>query len=182
MDKITLFGKIAHHFNGQDGEFFDINGEINLNSGNFSSNFTEIGVINSSFLPQLNAFRFLKSSFIIHPSGWMMKELHGRYSGFNWNNSFLAYKLPLNTTTHLKSKTHFSFRAETSWMFGKINDWRPLNFDRLNASFKFYYHPQFLEDIGLFVQIYRGMDYYNIYFQHQIRIVRFGIMTEIVRF
>ena len=54
--------------------------------------------------------------------------------------------------------------------------------NRLNASFTFYYHPKFLEDIGLFVQLYHGYDYYNINYQHQMSIIRFGLMTEILRF
>ncbi len=62
------------------------------------------------------------------------------------------------------------------------NDWKTFDLNRLNASLRFYYRPKFLEDIGLFVQLYHGMDYYNIYFQHQISVIRLGIMTEILRF
>jgi len=41
---------------------------------------------------------------------------------------------------------------------------------------------KFLEDIGFFIQFYHGTDYYNIYFQNQLNIIRFGLMTEILRF
>jgi len=34
----------------------------------------------------------------------------------------------------------------------------------------------------LFVQLYHGYDYYNINYQHQMSIIRFGLMTEILRF
>ena len=54
--------------------------------------------------------------------------------------------------------------------------------NRFNLSLTFYYHPNILEDIGLFAQIYHGMDYYNIYFNRKPDIIRFGIMTEKLRF
>jgi hypothetical protein len=67
-------------------------------------------------------------------------------------------------------------------MLEHYKDLNLFDFDRFNASLTFYYHPKFLEDIGLFVQFYHGMDYYNIYFEHQLSVIRFGIMTEILRF
>ena len=67
-------------------------------------------------------------------------------------------------------------------MFGNINNWNEISFDRINLSLTFYYHPQFMEDIGLFVQYYHGMDYYNIYFNQKLDIIRFGLMTEKLRF
>ena len=73
-------------------------------------------------------------------------------------------------------------KLETNLMLDQYNNLDFFDADRINAGLTFYYHPQFLEDIGLFVQFYHGMDYYNIYFQHQLDVIRFGIMTEILRF
>ena len=183
-NKLTLFGKIAHHSNGQEGEFYTENGEVNLQTGNFSTNYVELGFLKPSFSKQLNAFKTIKSSIEIHPKEWMLEELHGQYSGLRWHNTFLAYKLPMksNSTNRKEQKANLSVKAETIWMFDNINDWDTFNLDRLNLSLIVYYHPKFLEDIGLFVQFYHGMDYYNIYFQHQISSIRFDIMTEVLRF
>ncbi|MDP2089677.1 MAG: hypothetical protein Q8J84_09790 [Flavobacteriaceae bacterium] len=182
LNKLTLFGKIAHHSNGQDGGFYEENGNINLVSGNFATNFTELGFIKSSHSNRRNAFKFFKSTVEVHPKSWMLNEMQGKYSGFRWHNTFLAYKLPMDGNSDENSKANFSVKAETTWMLDNVNNWDTFNLNRLNASFIFYYHPKFLEDIGMFVQFYHGMDYYNIYFQHQISIIRFGIMTEILRF
>jgi hypothetical protein len=183
-NKLTLFGKIAHHSNGQDGNFYTENGDVNLQSGNFSTNYVELGFLKSSYSNQLNAFKFIKSSIEIHPKKWMLEELQGQYSGLRWHNTFLAYKLPMNNDSfkNKEQKANLSVKAETTWMFDNINNWDIFNSKRLNASLIIYYHPKFLEDIGFFVQFYRGMDYYNIYFQHQISTIRFGIMTEVLRF
>ncbi len=182
INKLSLFGKIAHHSNGQDGDFNDENGDINLKSGNFATNYTELGFIKSYYNTKHNAFRFFKSSIEFHPKTWMLEEMQGIYSGLRWHNTFLAYKLPINGNSNGNNKANFSVKAEASWMIDNVNNWETFNLYRLNASLRFYYHPKFLEDIGLFVQFYHGMDYYNIYFQHQISVIRFGIMTEILRF
>ncbi len=76
----------------------------------------------------------------------------------------------------------FSLKAQTTWFIDNINDWDTFNIKRLSASLTFYYHPKFLEDIGFFVQYYHGTDYYNIYFLHRLDVIRFGIMTELLRF
>ena len=183
-NKLTLFGKIAHHSNGQDGNFYTDDGKVNLQSGNFATNYLELGFLQSSYSQNLKAFKFIKSSVEIHPKSWMLEELHGQYSGLRWHNTFLAYKLPMKTNPlpNEKQRANFSIKAETTIMLDNFNNWNYFDAKRLNASLIVYYHPKFLEDIGFFVQFYHGMDYYNIYFQHQISSIRFGIMTETLRF
>ncbi len=179
--KLTLFGRFAHHSNGQDGSFFNDDGNINLINGNFATNFAELGFIKSSFSSRLNTFKFFKSSVEIHPKSWMLEELQGTYSGLRWHNTFLAYKLPTGDFNKSR-KANVSLKAETTLMLDNINNLNTFDLKRLNASLTFYYHPKFLEDIGLFVQFYHGADYYNIYFQNRLDIIRFGLMTEILRF
>jgi hypothetical protein len=177
----TFFGRIAHHSNGQDGDFYDENGFINLQSGNFATNFFEIGFIKTSHSSAVNAIRFFKSSIEIHPKSWMLEELEGQYSGLRWHNTFEAFKLPF-IKSEKEGNPNFSLKFETSLMLDNYNNLEIFDLDRLNASLTFYYHPKFLEDIGLFVQFYHGKDYYNIYFQDKLDIIRFGIMTEILKF
>jgi len=40
---LNLFGRAAHHSNGQDGDFFLEDGSINTTSGNFATNFFRTG-------------------------------------------------------------------------------------------------------------------------------------------
>jgi hypothetical protein len=180
--KLTLFSRFAHHSNGQNGDFYNENGTINLLTGNFATNFIELGLIKSSYSNHLNAFKFFKSSVEMHPKSWMMDEMRGKYSGLRWHNTFIAYKLRVADDFNKSRKANFSLKAETTLMVDAINKQNTFDIKRLNASLTFYYHPKFFEDIGLFVQFYHGMDYYNIYFNHQISTIRFGIMTEILRF
>ncbi len=181
LEYAVLFGRLAHHSNGQDGEFYNEDGSINLETGNFSTNFVEFGLLKTGYSDNLKAIKTIKSSIEIHPKYWMFKELNGIYSGLRWNSSFTSFKFPINKAAN-QDRAKFSLKAETTIMLDNYNDLKFLDLNRINAKLTFYYHPSFLEDIGLFVQFYHGMDYYNIYFNHQISVIRFGIMTEILRF
>tara|TARA_R110000822_G_scaffold73538_1_gene176718 strand:+ start:430 stop:1329 length:900 start_codon:yes stop_codon:yes gene_type:complete len=181
-DRSTIFVKMGHHSNGQDGSFYNDDGNINLQTGNFATNFFEMGWLKTDYNSNLKAEKIFKTSLEVHPRSWMLQELHGQYSGLRWHNAFLAYKLPLKMGPRGSIKANFSLKAETMWSLDKLYDWDTFNIKRLNASVTFYYHPKFLEDIGFFVRYYHGMDYYNIYFQHRLDVVRFGIMTELLRF
>ena len=179
---LSLFGRLAHHSNGQDGDFFLENGEVNLLSGNFATNYFEAGLIKTNFNSRFNAHQFFKTSLEIHPKAWISDELIGIYSRVRWHNAISIFKLPAKNTPTSKRNADISLKGEATWMFGDVMDWDWLSVDRLNLRLTLYYHPKFLEDIGLFVQYYHGSDYYNMYFGHSLDIIRFGLMTEKLRF
>jgi hypothetical protein len=179
VNSLNLFGRYAHHSNGQKGDFYLDNGEINLENGNFATNYFELGVIKTNYNARYNAVQFFATSFEFHPESLTYEELIGLYSLYRWNATFSIFKLPGKSES--KNAT-ISIKGKTTWMFGNVNDWDVFSLKRLNFSFTFYYHPKFMEDIGIFTQFYHGMDYYNIYFNHQITVLRFGIMTELLRF
>ncbi len=181
-NSLSLFGKIAHHSNGQDGEYMLDNGEINLKTGDFSTNFFEIGFIKTNFNKKFNAVQFFGTSFEIHPKSLTNTSMIGSYGLYRWNSVFSIFKLPVNKENNKKKRASISLKGESTWMFGDLYDWDWYSLNRLNLSFTFYYHPKFLEEIGVFINIYHGMDYYNIYFNHQISVIRFGLMTEILQF
>ena len=180
--KLTAFGRYAHHSNGQDGEFFLENGEINVISGDFATNYVEIGLIITNIITRFNAYQFFKTSFEFHPQEWNADELEGIFGKYRWHNAFSIYKVSPGNNNDSGKKADISLKGETTWMFGELNNWNEFSFKRLNLSFTFYYHPKFLEDIGLFAQYYHGSDYYNIYFDHRLDVLRFGLMTEKLRF
>ncbi len=179
---LSIFGKIAHHSNGQDGDFYLENGKTNLLSGDFATNYFEAGIIKTSFISRFDAYQFLKTSLEVHPRTWSVGPLAGRYSTVRWHNTILFFKLPVTENKNIRQKAQVSLKAETTWMFGRVKGWDDFSSKRLNIKLTVYYHPTFLEDIGLFAQIYHGMDYYNIYFNHQLKVIRFGLMTEKLRF
>ena len=164
LNYLVLFGKIAHHSNGQDGNFYNEDNTINLQSGNFATNFFELGFLKTAYSNKLKAIKTFKSSIEIHPKSWILQELKGSYSGLRWHNTFTSFKFPLSADE--SKRANFSLKAETTLMLDNYKDLDVFDLKRFNGSLTFYYHPKFLEDIGLFVQFYHGMDYYNIYFNN----------------
>lgn len=181
QEKNAVFGKLAHHSNGQDGDFRLENGDFNVESGDFSTNYFELGLIRTRYSKQFNAYQFFKSSFEIHPNNWDQWELDGIYSKYRWHNAFSIFKLPV-TENREKKKPNLSVKGEFTWMFGDFNQLDAFSLERINLGLTLFYHPKFLEDLGLFVQYYHGSDYYNMYFDHRLDVLRFGIMTEKLRF
>lgn len=178
----NAFFRIAHHSNGQDGDFILADGSFNHKSGNFATNFLEAGYIITNLNRRFNAYQFFKTSFEIHPNGFMQEELEGYYSQYRWHNAFSIFILSSKNNQEGIKKTAISLNGETTWMFGNFNQLDTFSAERLNLSLTFYYHPKFLEDLGLFVQYYHGTDYYNMYFDHRLDVLRFGFMTEKLRF
>jgi len=181
VNSLSIYGKYVHHSNGQEDDFYLENGEINFKSGDFSTNYYELGLIKTNLSRKFNAAQFFGTSVEIYPPKAMREDLHPVYSMFRWNTKFSIFKIP--TDQNNRKKAHISIKGQTTWMFGELNGWSAFSLNRLNLSLTFYYHPKFLEDIGFFAQIYHGLDYYNIYyFSDQIDMIRFGIMTDKLRF
>ena len=182
VNSLSVFGKIAHHSNGQESEFYLPNGEINYKSGNFVTNYFKFGMTKTNYNTEFDAAQFFSTSLEVHPYYLMNEEIRDIYSLVRWNSIFSIFKLPTENTKNKKRNADFSIKGQSSWMFGNYNDLNSFSLNRLNLSLIFYYHSSFFEDVGLYTQIYRGMDYYNIYFDHQITVITFGIMTEKLRF
>lgn len=180
-DKLSLFGRVAHHSNGQEGNFYLENGEVNLSSGSFSTNYYEVGLIRTFFDTNLHAAQLFRTSLEIHPTKQISKEIIGKYSLYRWHNILSIFKLNGKKEANKEEKANISVKGEVTWMFGHVNDWDTFSINRLNSSLTFFYHPDFLEDVGLFVQLYHGQDYYNIYFDRTLSMIRLGIMTEKLR-
>lgn len=180
--QVNFFGRLVHHSNGQEGESFLENGDINHLTGNFSTNYLELGFIKTNYNPRFKAMQFFSSSIEYHPPGFPAAELNGLFSTLRWHSSFSVFKLYGRGDTDKKSKSQFSIKGKISILFGDVSNWKSFDRKRLETSLTIAYYPPPLEDIGLFVSIYRGRDYYNIYFDKQLSLISFGFVTELLRF
>ena len=178
---LTWYGRLAHHSNGQDDPLILEDGSVNLLSGDFATNYMETGLIVTTFNNKTNAVRFYKAGFEYHPENSVHKEMGGRYSRHKLNLSFSAFKLP-ESTNEVKEKARFSLDFKTSILFGDMGDVGTFSTDRLQTSLTFSYFPNFFQDFGLFVEFYHGKDYYNVYYDKTRNMLRFGIMTNKLRF
>lgn len=175
-----LFLKLAHHSNGQEEPFYLSDGKVNLQSGNFSTNFIEIGAF---FNKKLNLQGLkgtsIRSSFEIHPDLDRSPELKGKYSFFRWHNQFRIFFLSRDKDiVSAASNPRFQATLNTTWLFGEIDEHRFIDAGRrFILSVTGEYRPKFLKDVSLFVNFYSGEDYYNIHFGKHIVALRFGLQA-----
>ncbi len=178
---LTLFGRLAHHSNGQQDDLILDSGQINRLSGDFATNYVEGGGIITNFNHKTRAVRFFKTSFEYHPENSVHRQLKGEFSRFRWHFEFSAFKLPKIKTSG-KTKPDISLNLKTTWQFGDIPSLDFFSYERLQAGLTLSYYPDFLDEMGFFIQFYTGRDYYNLYFDKYRSMIRFGLMTDKLRF
>jgi len=190
-----LFGRIAHHSNGQDGDFYNVDRTINTTDGNFSTNFLEVGFfLTKSFVLKQNAAEFFRSSIEYHPNTLQDEvELNNRYGNIRWHNDIRIFKFTKesfasifsgngdNESSSENHKLRPNLRAiiNTTFIFGEMKDVDALDFSkRFGGSISLSYNPKYLEDVRIFIQYYYGQDYYNIHFNNTLSELRIGLMAD----
>ncbi len=179
-----VFLSVVHHSNGQDDSFFMEDGDVNTYSGDFSTNYLELGVFfNKKLVPFAHTTEYFKTSLEYHLDFYRSKELKGRYSFLRWNNSIRVFRsftsmrsLKLNKNPRLQST------LETNWLFGDIGDAGFFDLkERFNISFTIAYRPRNLTDVSFFINAYSGKDYYNMQFEKRLSVVRVGLQAYAFR-
>lgn len=182
-----VFLTLAHHSNGQEGDFYLQNGEINTKTGSFSTNYFEFGIFfNRHLLPFANTTEYLKSSLEIHPGLDMNEELKGRYGNYRWHNRLKIYRLSWKQLSgFFEDKQTYNVKIpvwsavfETNWIFGERNGAKASDIsERFSIMAKLGYKPLKVRDVSFFVKFYSGEDYYNIYFTRRISYFQFGLQA-----
>ena len=178
-DKVKyLFLNLTHHSNGQDGDFFNEDGSFNTVSGDFSTNYLELGLfLNQNVVPFSNTNEYFRTSLEYHLNVKRADELEGRYSFVRWHNNFRIFRFPGYGGDSKKlvvdKNPAVQTRLETTWLFGKMNDASFFDLkERFNFSLTMAYRPKFLSDVSLFANFYSGEDYYNMHFYRRITVFR----------
>jgi hypothetical protein len=165
----TFYGSVtlSHHSNGQSGPFFDMNGDINHETGSFSTNYLEFTAYATGFKGPW--FGWTALSLEVHPSFSENNELNGRYG--QWRLHFattLLANLPLRGEVSLQLSAildSFMKTSKSAWV-------REL--ERFPISLRYTITIPGI-DLGIYVGYYFGHDYYNIYFDRVIHTVQIGI-------
>jgi hypothetical protein len=189
-----IFGRVVHHSNGQDGDFYNADGTINTANGSFSTNYIEMGFFFAKiFTLHPNATEFFRSSIEYHPKNMQDKVLNDKYGNVRWHNDIKVFKFTKEAFTAIfsgngkmedgsekqKERPYIRANVNTTFIFGKMEDVDALDFlKRFGGSITLSYNPKYLEDVRLFVQYYYGQDYYNIYFENTLSELRIGLMAD----
>lgn len=175
-----LFLTLAHHSNGQEDNFYLPDGSINTFSGDFSTNYIEMGFFfNERFVPFSNTTEYFRTSVEYHFNYYRTRELDGQYGFLRLNNSLRVFRtIESIRRFELRKASRIQTTLQTTWIFGRLNNAGILDLaERLNASLTIAFRPGVLSDVGFFVNFYTGKDYYNIFFDERISVIRFGIQA-----
>jgi hypothetical protein len=186
------YASLSHHSNGQDGNYYnqDSTGTNRVN-GNFSTNFIKMGLTaykhtRRNNKDQLQAFDFHME---YHPDGPLNRNAHELDKSFGFFRTYLDYKLysiPLFKEKRDAFSDFFNrsrFELKTGWIFGNLSENPKRNFDkRFIASATFIYSPKWFNQLGFFIQYYRGQDYYNIWYPDTLSVLRIGITADPLEF
>lgn len=168
-----------HHSNGQDGEFFNEDGSINLENGNFSTNFFEAGFHFGSLTGGGN--RSNKVSIEVHTGAFGAlaideEALQDRYGfmrlNYRFYNSRFFYRKTRERTEEL-----WRLAIEGTFIFGEIES--DAFWSRLNLESKLFFKIPSSQNFALFASLgWIGQDSYNIYFENSYWLGRIGITAS----
>ncbi|MCK5520968.1 MAG: hypothetical protein KAI81_07635 [Candidatus Marinimicrobia bacterium] len=187
-----IFARFVHHSNGQDGDFFNEDGSLNKNSGDFSTNYFEVGAFLTKLLaPRLNATEFYRTSLEFHPHFLQYYPLYDLYGNLRWHNDIQLFKISMRSFrsiftgtddinyTKTEKRPTIRARLNTTLIFGEMNGASALDLSkRLSVSATLSYHPALLRDVRIFAQYYYGQDYYNMDFDNTLNVLRVGLMMD----
>lgn len=176
----------CHHSNGQNGNFYNSDSiTINTQSGNFSTNFLEAGVFLSHpdrKFPYI--INYLKLSTSYHYQ--QAPELRNSYGRLRFFTDFqssvnLSKVLKIFGNTANNPVSHNAFLSQSiriGWIAGNMHNVKAIDAKRVVFRYTISFKPSFLNDVTIFAQYYYGQDYYNIYFNRTLSLVRFGIAAK----
>jgi hypothetical protein len=172
-----LVATFSHHSNGQNGAFLDSTGNINLTDGSFSTNFLTLGyqgvkragrsqrLLGLSFSAEYH-FRGLMADEIVNIYPRRRSHLGGR---FVFRNTFGIPKRVLGEDVELTGRMTF-------YNDGLVPRAKKLP-KRLGLQGTLAVHPNWLDQLSLFVNAFSGPDYYNLRFTSRLNVVRIGLAT-----
>ena len=177
----------CHHSNGQDDYFYNEDSTtINTNSGNFSTNLIEGGVFLSHpdrRFPKA-VINYVKISALYHY--FQAPELRPLYGRVRFNSDFqstlnLSKLLRIFGNTSKNPTIHnvlLNQSIRIGYIAGKMDDISTFDSKRFVFRYTITFKPSFLNDVTIFAQYYYGQDYYNIYFNRTLSVLRFGLAAK----
>jgi hypothetical protein len=169
----AFYGSItlSHHSNGQTQSFFQDDGNIRHDGGDFSTNFFEFSLYTTGLSGRWFGWSALSLQW--HPGFNQNPELRGRYglTRINLATTLLA-QLPWQGEIAL----HVSAILDDFMKTGESSFMRAI--ERFPISLRYIIQPPHT-DIGLYIGYFLGHDYYNIYFDRIIHTLQVGISGSV---
>lgn len=177
-----------HHSNGQDGYFYNSDSvTINTSNGSFSTNHIESGFFFSRpdfKRPIINFHKF--SVGYCYDLDKELKTSYGRVrfayeyqASLNISDVLRSIWIP---SYHPRNNAYLMQSIRLGFIAGKMDNTRTFSSKRFIFRYTVSLRPSFLNDVIIFAQYYHGQDYYNIFFNRTLRVLRVGIAAKSLGF
>lgn len=172
--------KYEHHSNGQSGHFFMGGTKYNLDSGNFSTHFFELGYHAAFMLSKPNRlFNSFYLGFRYNPDIAGEPYLRQAYDDARVKLSYFIFGNEPEPNEKLRLLRHFFLKTEWSLLVGDYSTRRLKEGKGSTSSLIIGFPISKKTDFSVFAQAYYGEDYYNVYFMKSpVWFVRAGIMSN----
>lgn len=190
-DDAVWFASIAHHSNGQNGNFYasDTTREANFQNGNFATNFIEVGISSyklKMLRKDLYSIREIKTWLEFHPPEWSIDELDNSYGSMRlYVKAGIIGPMRERENDFLNNWLQQSgIEVKGGWIAGRMNGASQGDIPkRLIVDITYKYYPPWFDEIAFFLRFYRGQDYYNIYFlKTELTQLSAGITSNIMNY
>jgi hypothetical protein len=179
----------THHSNGIRGSTIYPDGNFNVDSGKFATNFFTLNYTNGKRHDYTNYItnRYSTIGVELHTGLFTTKGiavgLPGRYGFFRINGTYMfnvakKYADPIKTDNWVFNNWQ-RLQFDFTYIADDYQNYNTFNFKkRLNVSLKYYYNLPFLRDMAIVAGGgYRGQDDYNIYFQNTYGYAMIGLSS-----
>ena len=172
---------LAHHSNGQNGSYYDeIEDQVNLKYGNFSTDYVSVGFhwSNLEELSNNNEFGFIPQTLI--SNGSLLYEQHLKFltREKSMGNRYYFNKITISNT-FISERPDFKFLKKKIYSYSASIYMGPGSY-KTRGEFEFTYgvKPYQKMDFYFFARLFIGPDYYNLRHYYQRRAITVGIMAD----
>ncbi|ELR70451.1 hypothetical protein C900_03705 [Fulvivirga imtechensis AK7] len=184
---------LGHHSNGRAGDFYKADSlgnetrQIDLRDASFTTHYIELGY--STFHHRKNNagqdfYTNLKLALRVLPALMATEELNDSYGFYRAFITYNIFRIPLGNLQNSSgffSRSRLRFHA--GWIFGDVFNAAANEAEkRLVGEVTWFYFPDWLAEMGFFVQYYYGQDYYNLQFMRTMNTFRIGISSNPLNF
>lgn len=191
--------QLAHFSNGQSGSFFNADSTtINLENGNFSTNYLKVGLTKAQYLPASKSELLdsaLVSVTLLYRDDWSIdgspleidEFLIDRYALQRFNFSLELRTKNINqgryTYNNSQYNKQFSYllRIDQEYRIGDILDINGKD-RRYSLNMMLAIYPANWRTFGFMAKYYYGRDNYNIRFNRKISFFQFGFTVDFDKF
>lgn len=174
-DKVLKFlaYRIGHHSNGQSDYFWDWSiQQIDFEDGNFMTNYLGIAY------HDLKEKSWLKSDFLIrrklelevHPNEFRNPYLDEMYDDIRVNGTYVVRK-------DREMKRSMMLELESTILCETISMRGMLSGNSFTFRSRFSYEILKSTDFWAYAEFYHGQDYYNLYFNNILNVLKFGVLA-----